>query len=162
MNETIAPATAVATALQELVTGYPTDPEGTVPAAVLTITDPATSARHTVELQPAHAQWLTGLVLDEAATWRNAHADGNNQCAHCTGTGAARQVQPEDLYGYIGEDGLIHSADGEVDLEASAEMLAQEDPDPAAPGTWQCADCDTFNGSEDLECMVCGALPPGE
>ncbi|MEY9961507.1 Ran-binding zinc finger domain-containing protein [Streptacidiphilus sp. MAP5-52] len=159
-NETIIPATAVATALQELFATYPTDPEGTATAVVLTVTDPATGAQHTIELQPGQASWLTGLTMDEVATCRNAHSDGNGECGHCGGSGKAGHLDDPDPY--LGEDGLIYHGDGEVDVEASAEMLAQEEPDPAAPGTWQCAECETYNGREDLDCMVCGTLRPGE
>jgi hypothetical protein len=81
----------LAVALQELAEAYPTDDDGT--AAVLTVTDPATGEAHTVNLQAGHVAWLTGLVMDETATARNTHPDGNGQCAHCTGTGRARREE---------------------------------------------------------------------
>jgi hypothetical protein len=88
MSETqINPAEAVATALQVMFETYPTDAEGTTAAVVLTVTDPATGTQHTIELQPGQAEWLTTLTMDELATCRNAHSDGNSQCAHCRGTG---------------------------------------------------------------------------
>ncbi|MGK4586064.1 hypothetical protein [Kitasatospora sp. HPMI-4] len=84
---------ALMTALQHLMEEYPTDPEDTGPATVLTLA----GAQGAVELQPGQVQWLLGLVMDESATNRNAHVDGNQQCGHCEGTGSAVARRPADI-----------------------------------------------------------------
>lgn len=102
MNETsstIAPAAALAAVLQELVTAYPTDAEGTATSAVLTVTDPVTGTRHTIKMQPQQVQWVLGLVADELTTCSNAHADGTGQCGHCGGTGKAGHRDPDPYAG---------------------------------------------------------------
>lgn len=81
---------ALATALQELATAYPTDDEA-APVTLVELRDPATGQHRRIDLQPGHVAWLLGLVMDETATTHNAHPGGTGECAHCAGTGHSRK-----------------------------------------------------------------------
>ncbi|MFI8992183.1 hypothetical protein ACIG63_45860 [Streptomyces antimycoticus] len=81
-------------ALQQLVDAYPTDEDD---APLTTLALEFSGERHVVRLQPGQVEWLTTLIQNEGATCRNAHADGNGQCAHCDGRGLvpSRQTSVE-------------------------------------------------------------------
>ncbi|MEV7929660.1 hypothetical protein [Kitasatospora sp. NPDC088779] len=89
MNTTTERVFRAANALRELFQDYPSDPEDTTGAVVLTITDAASGQQHRVELQPGHADWLRQLAEAEASTYRRAHLDQDGRCGHCNGTGRA-------------------------------------------------------------------------
>jgi hypothetical protein len=87
-------AVALAAALGELLTGYPTD-EPDAPRTTVTIQAPG-GAAHRVQLMPGQVQWLTSLLMDEAATCRNAHSDQSGECGHCRGTGRVGASAPTE------------------------------------------------------------------
>ncbi|MEV1040549.1 hypothetical protein AB0J01_28445 [Streptomyces sp. NPDC050204] len=84
--------TPLAAALRNLFDTYPTDADD---AERLTLTLESGDERQVVNPQPGQAAWLTNLVEAEAASCRNAHSDGNGQCAHCTGRGVVGATKPE-------------------------------------------------------------------
>ncbi|WP_327591271.1 hypothetical protein OHA25_61080 (plasmid) [Nonomuraea sp. NBC_00507] len=87
MDESEITAAALATALHSLVNTYPTDDE---PAVASLIIEHDNGGRQPARLQAGHLDWLLRMIMDEVATCRNAHRDGDDTCAHCTGTGQAR------------------------------------------------------------------------
>ncbi|MFJ7280345.1 hypothetical protein [Kitasatospora sp. NPDC098663] len=135
MGETITPASAVAKALQALFGKHLTDPDDIPAAAVLTIADPVTATKHRIELRPVGLAELQRMVEAEADSRHRAHP---------------------------GEDGLIYHANGEVDIEASAEMYAQEadgedDEDEEVElslGEWMCVHHGTGGGPGE-DCPDC-------
>ncbi|MER5615940.1 hypothetical protein [Streptomyces sp. NPDC002215] len=80
---------ALATTLQALFDTYPTDATDAEPLAL-----ESGDERHIVPIQPGQAARLTNLVHNEATTCRNAHSDGNGQCAHCDGLGVTGAHKP--------------------------------------------------------------------
>ncbi|NUW47018.1 hypothetical protein HT134_43995 [Nonomuraea rhodomycinica] len=74
--------------LAELCASYPTDDGGAVASVEI---QHQTGARHRVEVQAGQLEWLASLINNELATCENAHADGNQMCAHCAGTGEVGQ-----------------------------------------------------------------------
>lgn len=88
---TLPELSALATAMQALFNTYPTD---AYDAERLTLALESGDERHVVRVQPGQVAWLTHLVQDESASCRNAHADGNGQCAHCAGRGVVGATKP--------------------------------------------------------------------
>ncbi len=128
------PATTLADVLQRMVTEYPTDPEGTLPAALLTIAHPTSGAAHTIPLPPEAARWFELLVGNELTTCRNAHLGESGACGHCRGTGLARPSLADDPDPYDpdwhctqhGESGMNEYACGDCAAEA---RIADSPPD---------------------------------
>ncbi|WP_274036692.1 hypothetical protein [Streptomyces sp. MMBL 11-1] len=88
------PADELAEMLARFAEEYPTDGDDAE-----TFTLQLDGGRHgapppAVTLQAGQLAWLTQLVERELATARNAHCDGNGQCAHCEATGSARPTGP--------------------------------------------------------------------
>lgn len=76
-------AEALAIAIEELASAYPTDNDLDLTPITIRITDTGQPVRE-VPIQPGQARWLTGLIMDELATAREAHTDGSGACMHCT------------------------------------------------------------------------------
>ncbi|WP_329492952.1 hypothetical protein [Kitasatospora herbaricolor] len=89
MNETTETARLAAIALRQLFRDYPTDPDETTGAIVLTITATASGEQHRIQLQPGQTDWIRQLAEAEASTFRRAHPDEDGLCGHCAGTGKA-------------------------------------------------------------------------
>ncbi|MFE7531146.1 hypothetical protein ACFU7Y_36370 [Kitasatospora sp. NPDC057542] len=89
MNATAERVRLAASALRELFRDYPTDPDETSGAVVLTITATASGEQHRLELQPGQADWMRQLAEAEASSCHRAHPDQDGQCGHCNGTGKA-------------------------------------------------------------------------
>ena len=89
MNATTEAVRLTAIALRQLFGDYPTDPDESTGAIVLTITATASGEHHLVELQPGQADWIRRLAEAEASTCRRAHPDEDGLCGHCGGTGKA-------------------------------------------------------------------------
>ena len=79
-------AAALAAALRELLTVYPTDAPD-APHTTLSVRGPD-GHEHRLQATPGQVEWLTRLLTDEAATCRNAHPDGSGRCAHCNRAGS--------------------------------------------------------------------------
>ncbi len=86
-------AVALAAALGELLTGYPTDEPD---AARTTLAIHAGDTIHRLQASPGQVTWLTNLLMNEADTCRSAHSDQSGECAHCGGTGAAGVFVPAE------------------------------------------------------------------
>jgi hypothetical protein len=86
-------AVALAAALGELLTGYPTDEPD---AARVTLAIHAGDAIHRLQASAGQVTWLTNLLMNEADTCRNAHSDQSGECAHCGGTGTAGVFVPAE------------------------------------------------------------------
>ena len=86
-------AVALAAALGELLTGYPTD-NPDAPRTTLAIH--AGEVTHRLQATPGQVTWLTNLLMNEADTCRNAHSDQSGECAHCGGTGNAGVFVPAE------------------------------------------------------------------